>query len=69
MIVTNIDVLMAKKKMSLTELAERLGITLANASILKTGKLKAIRLSTLEKLCEIFECQPSDLFEYRKDNV
>ena len=66
MIITNIDVLMAKKKMSLTELAERLGITLANASILKTGKLKAIRLSTLEKLCEIFDCQPSDLFEYKK---
>ena len=66
MIVTNIDVLMAKKKMTLTELAERLDITLANASILKTGKLKAIRLSTLEKLCEIFECQPSDLFEYKK---
>ena len=66
MIITNIDVLMAKKKMSLTELAERLGITLANASILKTGKLKAIRLSTLEKLCEIFDCQPGDLFEYKE---
>ena len=65
MIVTNIDVLMAKKKMTLTELAERLDITLANASILKTGKLKAIRLSTLDKLCEIFDCQPSDLFERR----
>ena len=64
MIITNIDVMMAKKKMSLTELAERLDITLANASILKTGKLKAIRLSTLEKLCEIFDCQPSDLFKY-----
>lgn len=67
MIVVNIDVEMAKHKMSLTELANILDITLANASILKNGKLKAIKITTLNKLCEIFNCQPSDLFEYRKD--
>ena len=59
---------MAKKKISSNELAEKIGITPANLSILKTGKAKAIRFSTLEKLCEVLECQPSDILEYRKEN-
>ena len=66
-IIFNIDVMLAKRKMSLTELADAVGITLANMSILKTGKAKAIRVSTLAKLCEILDCQPGDLFEYRKN--
>ena len=66
-IIFNIDVMLAKRKMSLTELADAVGITLANMSILKTGKAKAIRVSTLSKLCEILDCQPGDLFEYRKN--
>lgn len=57
---------MAKRKMSLTELAERVDITPANLSIFKTGKAKAVRFSTLERLCEVLECQPADLLEYRK---
>ena len=65
-IIFNIDVMLAKRKMSLTELASRVGITLANMSILKTGKAKAIKISTLAKLCEALDCQPGDLFEYRK---
>ncbi|MBQ7688116.1 MAG: helix-turn-helix transcriptional regulator [Clostridia bacterium] len=65
-IVFNIDVMMAKRKMSLTELAEKVGITVTNMSILKTGKAKAIKVSTLAKLCEALDCQPGDLFEYRK---
>ena len=65
-IVFNIDVMLARRKMSLTELASRVGITLANMSILKTGKAKAIKISTLAKLCEALDCQPGDLFEYRK---
>ena len=65
-IVINIDVELAKKKMSVTELAERVGITMANMSILKNGKAKAIKLSTLEKVCEALECQPGDILEYRK---
>ncbi|MDD6302564.1 MAG: helix-turn-helix transcriptional regulator [Bacillales bacterium] len=67
MIVVNVDVMLAKKKMSVTELSERLGITIQNVSLLKNGKLKALRISTLDKLCEIFDCQPSDLLEYRKE--
>ncbi len=66
-LVFNIDVMLAKRKMSVTELANRVGITLANMSILKSGKAKAIRVSTIEKLCEILECQPGDLFEYVKN--
>ncbi len=66
-IIINIDVLLAKRKMSVTELSEKLDITLANVSILKNGKAKAIRLETLNKLCEIFDCQPGDLLEYHKD--
>ncbi|RYC66799.1 helix-turn-helix domain-containing protein [Spirosoma sordidisoli] len=63
-IVVNVDVMMARRKMSLTELANRVGITLANLSILKTGKAKAIRIETLEALCRALDCQPGDLLEY-----
>ena len=65
-IIFNIDVMLAKRKMSLTELAERVGITLANMSILKTGKAKAVKVATLAKLCEALDCQPGDLLEYQK---
>ena len=65
-IIFNIDVMLAKRKMSVTELSERLGITLANVSILKNGKAKAVKVSTLAKLCEILDCQPGDLMEYQK---
>ena len=65
-IIFNIDVMLAKRKMSVTELASRVGITLANMSILKTGKAKAVKVSTMAKLCEILDCQPGDLFEYRR---
>lgn len=65
-IVFNIDVLLAKRKMSVTELAEKVGITLANMSILKTGKAKALKVTTLIKLCEALDCQPGDILEYRK---
>ncbi len=64
-IIVNLDVMMAKRKISSNELAERIGITPANLSILKTGKAKAIRFSTLEAICEALECQPGDLIEYR----
>ena len=64
-IVFNIDVMLAKRKMSLKELAERVGITLANMSILKTGKARAIKVSTLARLCAALDCQPGDLLEYR----
>ena len=67
MIVINLDIMMAKRKISSGELAERVGITQANLSILKTNKARAIRFSTLEKLCEVFECQPGDILEYRSD--
>ncbi len=67
-IIINIDVILAKRKMSVTELAERVGITLANLSILKNGKAKAIRLSTLEAICESLDCQPGDILEYKKNN-
>lgn len=66
-IVINIDVMLAKRKMSVTELAERVGITMANLSILKNGKAKAIRLSTLEAICDALACQPGDILEYRAD--
>ena len=65
-IIFNIDVMLAKRKMSVTELADRVGITLANMSILKTGKAKAVKVSTLASLCEALDCQPGDLLEYRK---
>lgn len=64
-IVFNIDVMLAKRKMSVTELADKVGITIANMSVLKNGKAKAVRISTLIKLCEALECQPGDLLEYR----
>jgi len=64
-IITNLDVMMAKRKISLGELAEKIGITPANLSILKTGKAKAIRFSTLCTLCKVLECQPGDILEYR----
>ncbi|MBR6489100.1 MAG: helix-turn-helix transcriptional regulator [Muribaculaceae bacterium] len=67
MIVVNLDVMMAKRKMSLNELSERVGITLANLSILKNGKAKAVRLSTLEAICRALECTPGDILEYRED--
>lgn len=63
-IVVNLDVMMAKRKMSLNELSEKVNITLANLSILKTGKAKAIRFSTLEAICKVLECQPGDILEY-----
>lgn len=65
-IIFNIDVMLAKRKMSLTELSQRVGITMANLSILKNGKAKALKISTLEKLCEALDCQPGDLLEYRE---
>ncbi|WP_316630327.1 helix-turn-helix transcriptional regulator [uncultured Ruminococcus sp.] len=66
-IIFNIDVMLAKRKMSVTELAEKVGITLANMSILKNGKAKAVKVETLRKLCDALDCQPGDLLEYRKD--
>ncbi len=66
-IVINIDVMLAKRKMSVTELSERVGITMANISILKNQKAKAIRLDTLNKICEVLQCQPGDLLEYVAD--
>ena len=65
-IIINIDVMLAKRKMSVTELAEKVGITMANISILKNAKARAIRLSTLEAICEALECQPGDILEYKK---
>lgn len=66
-IVVNLDVMMAKRKMSLNELSERVGLTLSNLSILKTGKAKAIRFSTLEAICRVLDCQPGDILEYVPD--
>ena len=63
--VINLDVMMAKRKMSVTELSEQVGITMANLSILKNGKAKAIRFSTLEAICKALDCQPGDILEYR----
>ena len=65
-IIVNLDVMMARRKMSLSELAEKIDITLSNLSILKTGKAKAIRFSTLEKICEVLDCQPADILEFAK---
>ena len=64
-IIVNLDVMMAKRKMSLNELSEKVDLTLANLSILKTGKAKAIRFSTLEAICKALDCQPGDLLEYK----
>lgn len=68
-IIFNIDVMLAKRKMSVTQLSEKVGITMANISILKNGKAKAIKISTLTKLCEALECQPGDILEYREREV
>lgn len=67
-IIVNLDVMLAMRKMSLTELSEKVGITMANLSILKKGKAKAIRFSTLELICETLDCQPGDILEFRKDD-
>jgi len=65
-IIINIDVMLAKRKMTVTELADKVGITMANISVLKNGKVKAIRLSTLEAICRVLECQPGDILEYKE---
>ncbi|SMG21697.1 helix-turn-helix domain-containing protein [Paenibacillus aquistagni] len=67
-IIVNLDIMLAKRKMSVTELSERIGITMANVSILKNGKAKAIKFSTLEKICEVLQCQPGDILEYKQDD-
>ncbi|WP_149275028.1 helix-turn-helix domain-containing protein [Pareuzebyella sediminis] len=68
-IIVNLDVVLAQRKMSLTELSEKVGITLSNLSILKQGKAKAIRFSTLEAICEALDCQPGDILEFRTSDV
>lgn len=65
-IIINLDVMLAKRKMSVTKLAEKVGITMANLSILKNGKARAIRFSTLEAICKALDCQPGDILEFRK---
>ena len=67
MIIVNLDVMMARRKMSLNELSERVGITVANLSILKTGKAKAVRFSTLDTICRVLDCTPGDILEFRKE--
>ena len=67
-IIVNLDIMLARRKMSLTELSERVGITMSNLSILKKGKAKAIRFSTLDLICEVLECQPGDILEFKLDN-
>ena len=67
MIVIRLDVMLAKRKMSVTELADRVGITIANLSILKNGRAKAIKLETLNKICQVLQCQPGDLLEYMEE--
>ncbi|WP_339607998.1 helix-turn-helix transcriptional regulator [uncultured Roseivirga sp.] len=66
-IIVNLDVMLAKRKMQSKELAEQIGITLANLSVLKTGKARAIRFSTLEAICKVLDCQPADILEYKND--
>lgn len=66
-IIINLDVMLARRKMSLTELSDRVGITMSNLSILKTGKAKAIRFETLEAICGVLDCQPGDILEFRSD--
>jgi putative transcriptional regulator len=66
-IIVNVDVMMAKRKMSLNELSEKVGVTLSNLSILKTGKAKAVRFSTLNSICQVLECQPGDILEYQEN--
>lgn len=67
-IIVNLDVVMAQRKMSLNELSYKVGLTLSNLSILKTGKAKAIRFSTLESICQVLDCQPGDILEYAEDH-
>ncbi|MBE6214434.1 MAG: helix-turn-helix transcriptional regulator [Rikenellaceae bacterium] len=66
-IIVNLDVMLARRKMTLSQLAERVDISIVNLSVLKTGKARAIRFSTLEAICEVLECQPADILEYRKE--
>lgn len=66
MIIINLDVMLAKRKMKVSDLADKVGITLANISILKNGKAKAVRLETLDKICEVLDCQPGDILEHQK---
>ncbi len=66
-IIVNLDVMLAKRKMSLTELSNRVGLTMANLSVLKTGKAKAVRFSTLDALCRVLDCQPGDILDYLPD--
>lgn len=68
-VIVNLDVMLARRKMSLTELSGRVGITMSNLSILKKGKAKAIRFSTLEAICEVLECQPGDILEYERESI
>ena len=68
MIIVNIDVMLAKRKMSVTELTQKVGITMTNMSLLKNGKVKGLKFSTLEKICETLDCQPGDILEYIKEN-
>lgn len=67
-IIVNLDVMMARRKMSLTELSQRVEITMSNLSILKKGKAKAIRFTTLDKICKVLDCQPGDILEFREDS-
>ncbi|MFV0465704.1 MAG: helix-turn-helix domain-containing protein [Lachnospiraceae bacterium] len=67
-IIFNIDVMLAKRKMSVTELSERVGITMANISILKNGKAKAVKVDTLDKICDALQCQPGDILEWQKED-
>lgn len=68
MIIINLDVMLAKRKMSVTELSEKVGITMTNISILKNGKAKAIRFETLNKICEVLDCEVGDIIEYKKES-
>lgn len=68
-IIVNLDVMLARRKMSLTDLSEKVDISIVNLSVLKTGKAKAIRFSTLEAICRVLECQPADILEYQPDNA
>lgn len=67
-IIVNLDVMLARRKMSLTELSEKVGITMSNLSILKKGKAKAVRFSTLQAICDVLECQPGDILEYKAED-
>ena len=69
MIIINIDVMLAKRKMSVTELSQRVGITMANISVLKNGRAKAVKIETLNKICEALQCQPGDILEWRPDEI